>query len=405
MNRFAAGTAMTRLAVAALLALTVASPAAAALKLERVVLLMRHGVRPPTHEPALPRAIAPEAWPTWEVADGDLTPHGAAAISLLAEYDRRLWAGQGLIPAGGCPAGVSVYADVDERTVKTGEAYAAGLAPGCSIPTGHATTGKDPLFSGLDDPGQNFDAAAARAAMIAHAGFDIAHPQAAYPALFQKMQDVLDPGGNGLLVLPSTLTAKSHRQLPKLAGPLAEGSSGAEDFLLEYLDDKPMAQVAWGRADKADVAALLALHPLAYTVTARAPYVAQRAAGPLLARITGALETGPALTVLVGHDTNIAELGGLLNLHWSLGGYPADDPPPGGGIMFALWRDDVSGARYVTATYQVQTMDQIRKLTALDAAHPPAMQALPIPGCGDATSATACTLAQFTHLGRLHQPN
>jgi 4-phytase/acid phosphatase len=42
-----------------------AAAAAPALKVERVVLLMRHGVRPPTHEPALAPAIAPDPWPVW----------------------------------------------------------------------------------------------------------------------------------------------------------------------------------------------------------------------------------------------------------------------------------------------------------------------------------------------------
>jgi 4-phytase/acid phosphatase len=386
---------MKNLAIAALLALCLASPAAAALKLERVVLLMRHGVRPPTHEPALAPSIAPDAWPKWEVPDGFLTPRGATAISLLAAYDRAMLTP--LFPATGCPD-VSIYADVDERTVKTGQAYAEGFAPGCAITTGHAATAKDPLFSALDDPGPNFDAKIAKAAMIANAGFDIENPEPAYPALFQKMQDVLDPGGHAFLNLPSKLSAKTPGHLPRLAGPIEEGSSACEDFLLEYLDDKPMSQVAWGRAGKADVASLLAFHPLAYTITARAPYVADRAASPLLARIITALSHGPALTVLVGHDTNIAQLGGMLNLHWSLGGYPADDPPPGGGILFSLLKDDASGARYVTATYQVQTMDQIRNLTPLTAANPPATQPLPIPGCGNSTAPTACTLAAFSHL-------
>jgi 4-phytase/acid phosphatase len=393
------------LVLAVLLALAMASPAAAALKLERVVLLMRHGVRPPTHEPALDPAIAPDPWPTWEVPDGFLTPHGAAAISILAAFDRALLAGQGVFPAAGCPAGIMIYADVDERTVKTGEAYAAGFAPGCAIATAHAATPKDPLFSGLDDPGQNFDANTAKAAMIANAGFDIKNPAAAHPALFQKMQAVLDPGGHAFLDLPSKLSKKMPGHLPKLSGPIAEGASASEDFLLEYLDGKPMPDVAWGRADEADVAALLALHPLAYTITARAPYVADRAATPLLARITTALSNGPAFTVLVGHDTNIAQLGGLLKLHWSPGGYPADDPPPGGGILFSLLKDDATGAQYVTASYQVQTMDQIRRLTPLTAANPPAMQALPIPGCGNSTAPTACTLPQFTRLSLINDPN
>lgn len=371
------------------MALAAAAPGAQAADLveDSAVLLMRHGVRPPTHEPALDPAIAPSPWPRWEVPDGYLTPHGAQAVFLLAAYDRKMLAAEGLLPATGCPAGVAIYTDVDERTVKTGEAYAAGLAPGCNLPVGHAAGGTDPLFSPLDGSVPGFDA---KAAMLAAAGGSLAAPVAANAALFQKMQDVLAPGGSAFLRFPAKISG--HKR--KLGGPIAEGASASEDFLLEYLDDKPMSEVAWGRTSGADVAALLALHPLAYTITARPAYIADRAAGPLARRIVASLTSGEKFSVLVGHDTNIAELGGMLNLHWWLGGYPADDPPPGGGILFRLWHDKATGVRYVTAFYQVQTMDQIRNLVAA----PPAMQALPIPGCGDSTAPEACPLAAFTKL-------
>jgi 4-phytase/acid phosphatase len=390
------------LAVAGALAVFQAAAAAAApaLKVERVVLLMRHGVRPPTHEPALAPAIAPDPWPVWDVPDGDLTAHGAAAITLLGAFDRVTFARDGLLPAAGCPAAgsVAVYADVDERTVKTGDAFAAGLAPGCGVAVQHSAAARDKLFSALDDGAPGFDAKAAKAAMLAAAGGSAGAVVTAHAALFQAMQAALDPGGTGFLDLPAKISAKIPGHLPKLSGPLAEGSSGAEDFLLEYLEGKPMAEVGWGRVSPAEIATLLALHPLAYTVTARPAYIAARTAGPLAARIAAGLSgPGPAVTVLVGHDTNIAELGGLLDLHWRLGGYPADDPPPGGGIMFLLLRD-AAGAHYVAAAYQVQTMAQIRDLTPLSLNDPPAIEPLPIPGCGNSAAVTACPLPDFLKL-------
>jgi 4-phytase/acid phosphatase len=350
------------------------------LHLERVVLLMRHGVRPPTHEPALDPAIAPDAWPKWEVPDGYLTPHGAAAIRILAAYDRKLFAAT-------C-ADLSIYADVDERTVKTGEAYADGF--GCATPVGHAAMADDPLFSALDNGAPGFNAKAAKAAMLAAAGGNIQDVVVNNASLFQAMQAALDPRGSAFLNLPAKISAKLPGHLPKLSGPLSEGASGAEDFLLEYLDDKPMSDVAWGRLNAAGVARLLALHPLEYTITARPAIIAQATAAPLAQRIAAGLASGPKVQILVGHDTNIAELGGLLGLHWSLGGYPADDPPPGGGILFSLLAGP-GGTQFVTATYQVQTMDEIRNLTGAA----PAMQELAIPDCGEAG---ACTLADFKKL-------
>lgn len=385
---------MRRLASLLLLLALGVSPAFAdpQLKLERVVLLLRHGVRPPTHEPALAPAIAPETWPVWEVPDGYLTPHGAAAISLLAAYDARLWA-----PLHAGCGDIVIYADVDERTLATGAAYAAGFAPGCAIKVLHAAQKPDPIFSTMDAGAKNFNAKAAKAQMLAAAGGSPQNFVAAHAALYQAMQNVLQPGGTAYLALPAKISARIPGHLPKLTGPVAEGASGAEDFLLEYLDGKPMGKVAWGRADAQEVLALLALHPLAYTITARPAMIAQATARPLAARIVAGLEQGPALTVLVGHDTNQAELGGLLGLHWHLAGYPADDPPPGGGIIFALWRDG-TGQDYVTATYQAQTPEQIRNLTPLNTVQQPVLEPLPILGCGNAAAVTACPLKIFTKM-------
>jgi len=377
----------------ALLAASSLPVQAETLHLERAVLLMRHGVRPPTHEPALDPAIAPSAWPTWDVPDGYLTPHGAAAISLLASYDRALLAP---LVQGKCPD-VNIYADVDERTVKTGAAYAQGFAPGCAITVGHASGLTDPLFSALDIPDPSFDAKAAKQEMLAAAGGALNAPVKAHQALFQTMQDVLAPGQTGFLDLPAKISGKIPGRLPKLSGPIAEGASAAEDFLLEYLDGKPMSEVAWGRADAAQVAALLELHPLEYTITARPEIIARATATPLANRILADLQHGPAVSVLVGHDTNQAELGGLLKLHWAPPGYTADDPPPGGGLLFTLLADS-AGQQYVTITYQVQSMVQIRDLQKLDADNKPELQTLPIPGCGNSTAPTACSLQDFAKL-------
>jgi 4-phytase/acid phosphatase len=384
--------------LAALLGLAaMAWPGAACARMVVVseVLLLRHGVRPPTHEPALPPAIAPDAWPAWPVPPGDLTPHGAAAITLLAAYDRGQAAAAGLVPAEGCPSGVTIYADVDERTVATGQAFAAGFAPGCALPVGHAAGASDPLFSPLDQPDPAFDAKAAKAAMLAAAGGDLDGFTRAHAELLARMQAVLQPAGRAFLDLPSKISAPAAGRVPKFSGPVAEGASAAEDFLLEFLDGKSLDDVGWGRVGPAGIAQLLALHPLAYKLTARPAYIADRAAAPLAARILIGLTGDQKYTVLVGHDTNQAELAGMLGLHWLVGGYPADDPPPGGGMLFVLTRDTKSGRAFVTVSYQVQTMDEIRSLARLTGRAAPAMQRLAIPECGDATAAEACPLPVF----------
>ena len=121
-------------------------------RLERVVLVMRHGVRPPTQSNAELAKYADQPWPAWPVAPGELTPHGAETVRLMGESVRGAYRAAELLPADGCgPAGtVSVWADgADERTQKTGEVMAAALAPGCGVKAGWTEAKpRDPIFGG-----------------------------------------------------------------------------------------------------------------------------------------------------------------------------------------------------------------------------------------------------------------
>ena len=76
--------------------------AAAGLALERVVLLMRHGIRPPTRATVTPPGIAAAPWPKWDAPYGHLTAHGAEAIRLLGRFDRESLVARGLLPSEGC---------------------------------------------------------------------------------------------------------------------------------------------------------------------------------------------------------------------------------------------------------------------------------------------------------------
>ena len=89
------------LMIAALLGLAGAAHAQAP-RLERVVLVMRHGVRPPTMPNAAIAKYAAQPWPDWPVAPGELTPHGGETVRLMGETLHARYAGGGLLPASGC---------------------------------------------------------------------------------------------------------------------------------------------------------------------------------------------------------------------------------------------------------------------------------------------------------------
>jgi 4-phytase / acid phosphatase len=107
------------------------------------------------------------------------------------------------------------------------------------------------------------------------------------------------------------------------------------------------------------------------------------------ARISGAAK----VTMISGHDTNIANLGGLLGLHWHVPGLAADDPAPGGAILIEQLSDK-AGKRYVRALYRAQTVEQIRTAAPLaDAA--PYLAVVPLPGCKALGVAGLCSWEAF----------
>ncbi|OYX13016.1 MAG: hypothetical protein B7Z15_08780, partial [Rhizobiales bacterium 32-66-8] len=115
-------------------------PAAPALKLERVVLVQRHGVRAPTQPADLLATWTARDWPRWPVAQGELTPHGADVVALVARGMHAHLVAEGLLSAAGCPGdGLVVWADgADQRTRESGRVLADSLAPGCGVTPGFA---------------------------------------------------------------------------------------------------------------------------------------------------------------------------------------------------------------------------------------------------------------------------
>jgi 4-phytase/acid phosphatase len=394
---------MKRLLIATLIA-AAATPVAArepappaGLALDRVVLLMRHGVRPPTKSPPLPEGSARDPWPEWPVAPGYLTPHGRAALARVASYDRATWTAAGLLPRQGC-ARIRIVADSDQRTIETARTYAAGLAPGCPVAPEHKPQDvADPLFSPIDAGAVPFDADKARAAVLAAAGpAGIAAEERRLAPLLTRLDVILcgkPTPGCGIAVAPSGLAPARPGKRPKLTGALDRASTAAQVLLLEYADGKAMPDVGWGRATPVDIGRLSALHSSEFRLLARPRYVAKANLALLAPLLADSLDgdDAAAVTMISGHDTNVASLGGLLDLHWRVPGLAADDPSPGGAIIFERLRN-AAGDRYVRALYRSQTLDQIRSAAPLAA---PYVVVLPIPGCKARGVVGLCTLADF----------
>jgi 4-phytase / acid phosphatase len=409
---------------AAVFAVALVSDAALAAdhELLSTVVVSRHGVRSPIamHPPLA--SVATDPWPSWPVPPGYLTPRGAELAKLLGAYYREHYAAQGLFDAQGCPppGAVFAWADVDQRTRLTAQALLDGMFPGCNLEPGYRVGAKvDPLFHPTRAGSCHIDAERARQAVLDRAGGDLATLPARFRAELAAMQSVLKccqpalcrPSGASascaLGDLPSTISAEDSGSV-RLSGPIAIASTAAEVFLLEYAQGFPEHQVAWGRASTPQaLRPLLRLHTLQFDLMQRTRYLAIRQGSPLVEAILAALQRvidadgsgARRLTLLVGHDTNLSNIGGMLGLHWSLPSYLPDQTPPAGALHFELLRDRQSRAYAVRIAYLAQTLDQMRGAVALDRARPPERATVSIEGCETADGGT-CPWSRFATLAK-----
>jgi 4-phytase/acid phosphatase len=189
---------------------------------------------------------------------------------------------------------------------------------------------------------------------------------------------------------PTSISAS--RGKVKLDGALGRGGSFAETLALEYADGQPLAQVGWGRVSREEITHLLELHKWEFAVTARPPLVARAGASVLLGEVATALSApdAPAFSLFVGHDTNLALIGGALGLHWHGAQFAPDDPPPGGALMFERWSNGAGRYRLVVR-FRSQSLDEMRNLTPPG---PGAVQSLAFAHCDGSTGCDAAGLGK-----------
>ena len=406
-------------ALAALLLVLLAAPEAAGaqtrqpglgkdgLVLERVVIVERHGVRSPTRAPEALARYASQPWHAWPVAPGLLTDHGRRDVALMGAWLRADYASKGLWPAAG-PAPVDaayVWADSkDQRTRVSGQALLDGAFPGSGLKDAFGPEGAvDPAFDAVATGACSLDLDQARKAVVAEAGGDLDNPRPDYKAALAALTAVLKPGTRPDPGARNTVTP-GDGQL-RYAGPLADAATSAENVYLEYVQGFPLDEVGWGRAGSpAVIAGFMPMHDISFDLTRRTPYLAERFGAVMMRRILGALEGRAALpgqtapvkmAVFAGHDSNLANMAGILGVRWTLPDQP-DDTAPDTALAFEVWQAK-SGQRYVRLAVIYQTIDQLRNETPLDAAHRPGRVELTVPGCADGP-AGACGLARFEAL-------
>ncbi|MGD0911176.1 MAG: histidine-type phosphatase [Terracidiphilus sp.] len=375
-------------------------------KLQYVIYLSRHGVRSPTGDASKFQRFSASAWPEWPVKPGYLTQHGYDLMKIFGTYDRIKLANEGLLSPAGCDdaAHVTILADSDQRTRETGKALAEGLMPGCGVETHALAEGTDdPLFHGMSASEAHLDPALAVAAIGGRIGGDPNSLTEAFRPQLSALDRILagcgkvpatNPARTSLFDIPAVLQPGKGEHAADFHGPLGTASTVAENLLLEYTQGMSGTDFGWGCVDEAGLREALELHEAEEDYADRTQVIARMHAANLLDLISKALEqsatgkpeAGAAgkpddkVLLLVGHDTNIATVSGVLGLDWIIDGR-RNHTPPGGALIFELWRR-AGGAYTMRVYYTAQTLDQMRNSTPLTAANPPALAPVFVPGCG-----------------------
>jgi 4-phytase / acid phosphatase len=376
-------------------------------KLKYALILSRHGVRSPTWDAARLNEYSTQAWPDWGVARGELTPHGRAGVKLMGAYYSAWLSNAGLFRADGCRDAARIYIRTDsgQRTRETGRAFAESLLPGCEIPVAMPAAGKDPLFSGVGKADPELAGKAVRSRLG-----PASEALTKYAPAFDTLTRILTGGGTPDRSLLGAASdeggADGGARVPR---PLATASTLSEVFLLEYTDGMPRPALGWGRLTKENLLQVMELHSAYADLARRTAYLARARGSNLLAHILASLEQAAsgkpvagalgqpadALAILAGHDTNLSNISGMLDLSWRVPGQAYDDTPPESALIFSLWRDGAGRGWFVKLEFVTPSLDQMRRLEPLTLDSPPARVPVAIPACGSPTVDGGCPWPAF----------
>ena len=404
-------------------------PAGDTSTLKQIILFGRHGVRSAAEPTSVIQVFASRPYPAFEVQAGYLTPRGAQAQVLLGTYFRDYLLAEGLLTGNDVSDAKSVYfrANSIQRSNISAASLATGLLPGASVPVHSFPLGTpDPIFDPISAAVVTVDTARAANEVggIYSSGSAIA---SAYTSEFSLIRSTLfdypfgtqppPPTPSGLVdatAVPIPLTANTTGVATANvinAGGVTDTLLAADPFVMEYTDNLPLENVAWGQLSLDEISQQTRIITLDFDIQMNPPYLNQLQSSNAGAHILRSMEQevsgrnipgafsaqGTRLLVINSSDAYVEGVASLLHLRWLLPGYQPQYCAPGGSLVFEL-RESSAGKYFVRVFYTAQTFDQLRNLTPLTLDQPPATQQLLIPNGSNDSKTLDVDFGRFENL-------
>ena len=378
-------------------------------QLQQVLIMSRHNLRAPlANNGSVLEQSTPNAWPEWDVPGGQLTTKGGVLEVYMGHYMREWLAQQEMVKTGECPAPDTVYtyANSLQRTVATAQFFITGAFPGCDVPVHHQEKmgTMDPTFNPvITDNSPEFREKALKAMETERQGMKLDESY----KLLEQMTNYADSPSCKEKKVCSLTDAKDtfsadYEKEPGVSGPLKVGNSLVDAFTLQYYEGFPADQVAWGEIKTDKQWQILSKLKNGYQDSLfTSTEVARNVAKPLVKYIDNALVTdqakAPKITVLVGHDSNIASLLTALDFKPYQLHDQNERTPIGGKIVFQRWHNTHDNRDMMKIEYVYQSSKQLRNAEVLSLKDPAQRVTLELKGCPiDANG--FCPIDQFNTL-------
>jgi 4-phytase/acid phosphatase len=397
-------------------------------KLKQVIIFGRHSVRAPVAPNSYLNTYSVRPYPVFGVSAGILTDNGSKLSMILGAYYRLWLKNEGLLTGNDAADAPFAYfrANVLQRTHATAQGIAAGMLPGAVVNVEWQQQGSDPIFDPVGAGVARLDSRKAMAAVQGRLGGNGQNLASAYAPELALTRSVLlgypagqtpvpaTPAGTvDVTSIPFAITAGTNGSPVNLGG-FGDAVNTVDPFIMEYADGMPAAEIGWGQLSAAGVTQISRLYNVILDILFRTPYLGgvessnmashivrsmlQAATGNATAGALGSPSTKEI--VLIGSDTQITGLAGLLHLDWILPTYSANYCAPGGSLVFELRQSQSTGEYVVRASYMAQTLDQLRNRRALTLSAPPAIAPVFIPGCSTRNATFDCALEDFVAVAK-----